>query len=115
MNDYLTCKKERGTTMKQIKHWKKGIAIFLCICLISVLSLSYFFIVTHERHHCTGKNCTVCEQLQIAEQIIGQMKFTILTAVAVLFAYLFLCEEIHMVSFCIVINTPVKQKVRMNH
>ncbi len=106
---------ERGTAMNKTNFRKRILALAMCACLIIVLSLSYLFIINHKEHHCSGKNCSVCEQLQIAENIIGQIKLA-LKAVAVLTsAILFVYYSIKIVYIFLKNDTPIKRKVRMNH
>lgn len=93
---------------------KSMIAIIMCVCLIMVLSLSYLFIVTNEEHHCTGKHCPICEQIQLAEHIIEQIKIAIKTVAVLISAIIFIYYSIKVVYIFDESNTPVKRKVRMN-
>jgi hypothetical protein len=75
----------------------------------------FLFIVTHHKHHCTEKECSVCEKLQLAEQILSQIK-TAIKAKAALFVL------IVSVYYCVRIvyifqesNTLIKRKVRLNN
>jgi hypothetical protein len=91
------------------------LAIMLCVCLIIVLSLSYLYIFTHSKHHCTGNECPVCEQIHVAEHIIEQIKSAITTIAVNVSAVFFVCRFFKMTYILVDNNTLVKQKVRLNN
>lgn len=101
--------------MKKTNFRKSLLAVIMCACLIIVLSLSYLFIITHKEHHCSGHNCSVCEQLQIAENIIGQIKLAFKTVTVLISAILFIYYCVKVVYIFYESDTPIKRKVRMNH
>jgi hypothetical protein len=94
---------------------KKMIAWFICIFLIMVLSLSYLFIVTHKKHQCTGDKCPICEQLQLAEHIIAQIKTAVLPAIILLVSNIFVYESKKNVHIFHESDTLIKRKVRLNN
>lgn len=49
---------------------------FAAVCgttlLVLALLLSLLFVAVETDHHCTGEHCTICHQLQTAQQLLGQ-------------------------------------------
>lgn len=64
-----------------MKKTKRIIAVVLCVLIVALPVLSQCFIATHRRHACTGKNCGVCCELYVAEQIIETFKTVLLSAI----------------------------------
>lgn len=53
-----------------MEPWKRRMALLLCIMLISLPLVSTLFVTTHIQHDCTGKECVVCSEIELAIQVI---------------------------------------------
>jgi hypothetical protein len=58
-----TAERQEGAIMGNHKSRKRIMAWLLVLCLILSLAISALFVTTHAKHHCTGRNCAVCEQI----------------------------------------------------
>lgn len=101
--------------MNHIKSKKRLLAILLCLCLTLVLSLSYYYIFTNSKHICSGHDCRVCEQLQIAEHLIEQIKHAIVPTVIIIMTVLLVYHFKKLVDTLFEKDSPVDRKVRLNH
>lgn len=48
----------------------KNISIIIILSVMLVLISSVFFIFKHTDHHCEGKNCSVCTELELCQRNI---------------------------------------------
>ncbi len=93
---------------------KRILAFLLSICLVAIITCSMVFIVTHINHNCSGEDCPICAEIQVAEAVIHRFS----TAVAVLiccgaaFATISHIDS-HFQCF-IQANTLINKKVRMD-
>ncbi|MFA9377342.1 MAG: hypothetical protein ACERKZ_11390 [Lachnotalea sp.] len=94
---------------------KKYLAVFMCMCVVALISLSYLFIVTHAEHNCTGKDCPICAQIQVAQHFIEQIKTAIITVAVFISAIILSYYNKKVVCIFEESNTLIKQKVRLNN
>lgn len=106
-------RKERTMNNKISK--KSMLALFMCVCLSLVLSLSYLYVFTHIKHQCTQSECPVCERIQVAAHMIEQIRNTVLGIAVLITAVFFACYFKKITYLFIVSNTPVRNKVRLNN
>lgn len=96
------------------KKFLKILAVVLAFFLFLTVILSFHFIATHLKHACTGEDCPICYELQIAEAIIKQVSLGVIGIL--LFAYLiihfYFCTHIFLSSTSK--RNPIKDKIRMN-
>lgn len=90
-------------------------AFVLCTALILVLSFSYLYIFSNNNHQCSEHECPVCEQIQIAEHIIEQVKNAIITIAVLCMTVFFICHLLDMTYVLLVKDSLVKRKVRLNN
>lgn len=50
--------------MEREKQKRRVVALLLALCVMAVLLLSAFFVITHASHVCTGSDCKVCHELE---------------------------------------------------
>lgn len=99
-----------------VNNSKRSLMAFvLCASLILVLCFSYLYIVTHNNHHCSGHECPVCEQIQIAEHMIEQIKNAMITIDVIFMVAFFVCHLLEMTYVLLEKDSPVKRKVRLNN
>lgn len=46
--------------MKCLKNYRRITALVLAVLVTVILLFSYFFVLTHLEHECTGEDCHVC-------------------------------------------------------
>jgi hypothetical protein len=97
---------------------RKSIKIELAFCMafliLGVLFSSVVYILNNSHHVCSGKDCAVCAELQLAEAALNQMSSAILFY-PVLFALAFIyAGSKSIVDPVYLIHTPVHMKVRLN-
>ena len=102
--------------MQNIDRRKSLLAAVILICFVAVVLLSSLFIVTHIDHECTGHDCPICHQIQIAENSLQQIGICLVvfffSIVATFRFRKMLCRN----GYNIVLSvSPVSLKVRMNN
>lgn len=90
-------------------------AFILCASLVLVISFSYLYIFSHNNHSCSGQECPVCEQIQIAEHMIEQIKNAMITIAVIYMTVFFVCRLLEMTCVLLENDSPVKRKVRLNN
>lgn len=74
-----------------MRNIRKKIAGLLCVITLLLPLFSTIFISTHRKHECSGRECTVCSELTIAEQILAITKLAL--TVVILFGSVFYLER----------------------
>lgn len=100
------------TGQKQIQ---RVTAVILCLLLLSVMTLSVFYIAKEVNHDCTGTDCPVCEMIQTAEQTLQFFGTGLVLLVWLLVPALFLFLKKKMEKTGILCRTLIQQKVRLNN
>jgi hypothetical protein len=97
------------------KSREAGISLIICAVLLLAVLLSSFFVAAELGHDCTGDECPICQMIAQSENFVNQIGTgLIILAAALLVA--FSVSEFHADSFrCLVVPTPVRQKVRLNN
>jgi len=102
--------------VKKQNRKKTIIAIFICICIISIYLASIIFIAENSNHECIGDKCTICLHIQASLNMLGQLDKCLshLWSIGFLLAWLLLCK---VVTHCLTENyfSLVNLKVRMNN
>lgn len=98
-----------------MKKTTKVMTLMMLVMFFFSMLYSVFFLVNNAHHDCTGENCPICEQLQIAENIVNKLS----TAIVSIAAAIFLCVSAQTCSssyhYIIVEDSPVRLKVKMLH
>ncbi len=63
---------------------KKILALVLCIALLFVPVVSFFYIAGHINHECTGQDCPICTQIDVSKHNIDNSKAFYIAALYVL-------------------------------
>ena len=93
---------------------KRKIALCMAILVLFVVFYAELFIIMHYHHDCSGADCPICAELQVAQTTIRQLGSVVL-AVMVLFALIFhIVRCVSVISQVILFATPVKMKVRID-
>lgn len=101
--------------MKQNK-FTKCVAIILSIFILFTMSYFLIFEATHLNHrqHCHNDHCTVCYELQLAEQIVNEAFTGFLTLVVVGLLLQFSNAKANRSWSLILEQNPIRNKVRIN-
>jgi len=93
---------------------KNKIAFCMAILILFVIFNAEIFIIKNIHHNCSGKNCPICEEIQIAEAMIQQFGSAVPTVMFLIVFVIFIAEIISITNQVILFSTPVEMKVRMN-
>lgn len=63
---------------------KKILVLVLCLALLCVPLFSFFYIVGHINHECTGADCPICAQIEVSIHNINDFKTLYIAALCVL-------------------------------
>lgn len=80
-----------------------------------MLFMSEVFIFTHLRHECTGRDCKVCAEIQIAENVVRQIGTAIVVDVVLLFYIHKINSQKRYVIMNEIFRSLVSDKVRLNN
>lgn len=96
-----------------MKKRTKIMAVILIVLFLITVCLSYIFIIENAHHNCTGEDCTICMQLEHAEQFLSGLKFIPVLSFLMMAFCVFtqLCAVFNQ-SFCVK-NTLVLLKVEL--
>ena len=111
----LKWKGGRMMTVKTQNQIQRVTAVILCILLLSVMTLSVFYIAREADHDCTGADCPVCAMIQTAEQALQFFSAGVVPVVWLWGAVLFLFLKKNMEKTGILCRTLIQQKVRLNN
>ena len=97
---------------------KRIIALAFLVCFLAAVILSTAFILTHADHehdHNGAKgSCTICAQIQSAENLIKQFSTAflgVLFAIAGLYTFV---RTLKVISVYVSLSNPITQKIRIN-
>lgn len=96
-----------------MKNTKRMFSLFAALILVVSMFLSVLFIASNIHHDCTGDNCPICEQMQVAGNVLTKLSFAIVTIMIALALCFFTQESMAELSKVITYFTPVKLKVKM--
>lgn len=98
------------------RHTKntRRIAILLAIIVTFVMMYFMLFTATHEIHKCTGADCPICHELQLAEGITKQLGAAMIVAVAAFFFVVICQSAVTSITNPIQGRTLIADKVRMD-
>lgn len=77
-----------------MKQKTRILAVLFAAALLFILLGSAQFVAAEENHDCTGRDCPVCVQLGICENILHSGSLLGLTVAAVAAGYHFLCGSV---------------------
>lgn len=100
-----------------LKRWnvKKSAALLLSLCIFAVTTFFVAFEAANEIHDCTGTDCPICHELQIAQQLTRQVS-TALGLAAVVFFFAVSIKNIGMsLSDSYSQRNLILDKVRMDN
>lgn len=96
-----------------VKKTRNVMILMMIVIVFFGMLYSVFFLANNAHHDCTGENCPICEQLQVAENIVNKLS----TAVISIGAAIFLCVSTQAVSskyrYIFVEDSPIRLKVKM--
>lgn len=101
--------------MKRQTNYTRPIALLLAVIVTFVMMYFMLFTATNEIHKCTGADCPICHELQLAEGITKQINAALIVTVAAFF-FMVICQSTDAIIFCpIQGRTLITDKVRMDH
>ena len=100
--------------MKIKSGYLKYIAILLSFIIVFVMLYFIIFEARNEIHNCTGSDCSICHELQIAENMLKQLGSAI-SFTAVVFFIVAFCKKAEVTFLCSILErTLILDKVRMD-
>jgi hypothetical protein len=90
-------------------------AMLICISFVFIFFFCESFIIGHANHYCTGEECSICIQIQHAENIISQISKIIFILFILVSAIFFIKLLIINTIIQIKKHTLIDLKVRMNN
>jgi len=100
--------------MKIKSGYSKYIAVLLTFCVVFVMLYFTIFEATNEIHDCTGSDCPICHELQIAENMVKQLCTGISLSAVVFFIVVF-CKKAEATFRCSILErTLILDKVRID-
>lgn len=100
--------------MKQYIKFANYISIFLSCCIIIVMMYFLIFRAENEIHQCTGTDCSVCHELQIAVNFVKQFGMDMVKAAVSFLMLIFLVMKISIFRYSVRERTLILDKVRMD-
>lgn len=100
--------------MKKNKLRVIAALLCLCVCLLTILSIS--FLVFHSHHHCIGDGCPVCSEITYVAATLQTLAGAAVKVVpAIITLFLPVLTLIDLIRTFIAIKTSVTLKVKMNN
>ncbi len=100
--------------MKRKSGYSKYIAVLLAFCMVFVMLYFTIFEASNEIHDCTGSDCSICHELQLAENMLKQLGSVISFTVVIFFIVAF-CIKAEATFLCSILErTLILDKVRMD-
>lgn len=93
---------------------KRILVFILCLALLCVPLFSFFYIVEHINHECTGSDCLICTQIEVSVHNINNSKTFYISALYVLIVFVttaFICPARDV--FCHPGRTLISLKVEL--
>ena len=110
---YAHSAQRKGEEMKTEKQrWQ---AWLLCILVAFVTFSSLFYVVEEQQHSCTGEDCPICACLQQAEQTLRTLGSGTAVPAMCGFVLLKVMQSVRKTTVCVLDNSPVSRKVRLNN
>jgi hypothetical protein len=87
----------------------------MAVGLLLIVFSSELFIVTHIHHNCSGKDCPICAEIQLAEALVHTIGGAVAAGAAIVILLRIFKAVLPVSPQVILFNSPVKMKVRMDH
>lgn len=102
--------------MKHMKHYKRITALFLAALVTVILLFSYFFVLTHLYHKCTGEDCHVCAEIGACITTLHVLSEAVGAGAVSIFAYIFMRKFIiaYLAGFFLIPVSLVRLKIRLD-
>lgn len=72
--------------------WTKKAAILLTVLFFVLsFSLSFYYIADNAHHHCSGEDCPVCAEIDIAVHLLTSVKYVPILSACLAVLYVFTC------------------------
>jgi len=94
---------------------KRLIALFTCVLFIAAFLLTASFILEHAGHDCEGYDCSVCAQINSAENLLKQLSAAMIGAGFVIGCSFFIAFQIRSAVSLVGLSTLVHLKVKLNN
>ena len=97
------------------KHFniKRSIIYVSLLMFISLTFLSLFYVINAHDHDCNHKDCVVCESIEALKKYTNNLVPLINTIVITIVTY-YLIKKISYIFNIHILNTQIKQKIRLN-
>lgn len=94
---------------------KRAMAGSIAALVLVIVLFSAVYLTVESHHDCSGEGCPVCAALTQCEHQIRQIGGAALATALVVTVSLFGAPSVFSIYSHILLTTPVKQKVRLNH
>lgn len=92
---------------------KKIFSVFVALVIVLTIFFSMIFISVNTNHDCTGDGCPVCEQIQVAENVLSKLTQAVVSVAIAISLCVLAQGSIIVFSNAIINNFPIKLKVKM--
>lgn len=96
-----------------MKDMRKVISVFAAVLIVTTMFFSILFVSSNADHDCTGENCPICEQMQVAENILTKLSLAIISTVIAIYLCVQAQEVVAEFSDVITYLSPIRLKVKM--
>ncbi|WP_077609247.1 AraC family transcriptional regulator [Clostridium sp. Marseille-P2415] len=102
--------------MKYMKHYRRITAWVLAVLVTVILLFSYFFVLTHMDHKCTGEGCHVCAEIGACMTTLHVLSEAVGAGAVSIFAYIFMKKIIiaYLAGFFLIPVSLVRLKIRLD-
>ncbi len=103
--------------MKCLKNYRRIASLFLAVLLTVILLFSYFYVLTHLKHKCTGEDCPVCAGIEMCIAALHVLSEAIGAGAVSIFAYIFLKKLTinYLAGFFLIPVSLVRLKIRLDN
>ncbi len=101
--------------MMQRKSTKRIVAWVALIATLFVVLFSAVYISENMAHHCDGEDCPICETLHQCTNIIKTIGSAVVIVATSILSIFYVKEILKADTDCVLCNSLIIQKVRMNN
>jgi len=94
---------------------RRMIALIACVLFIVAFLFTTSFIFEHAGHDCEGRDCSVCAQINSAENILKQLSSAIIGVGFIAGCFILVSLQIRHIILSAGLSTLVHLKVKMNN
>ena len=93
---------------------KRMLSYVLAVIILFVMIFSVYFVTTHEKHHCSGVDCSVCYALQIFQETSKVLGTAIIAIISAIYLCKILFSDIYTNNIREILISLINLKIRLN-